>query len=346
MKLAAAMNLAPLAAGAALLVASAGLYACTAGLSPTSTSSGSGGGGGGSSTASSSASTGGSATTTTTSSGSSGTGGAAPACAATTFGGVARPAKLHVPATYACDKPAPLVIMLHGYGVTSVSEEAYLGLLAESDKRGFLYVAPDGTKDATTNEFWNATEACCDYYSSMVDDSAYLSLLIKEIAAEYSVDAKRVYVVGHSAGAFMAHRLACDHGDQIAGIVSLEGAMYQDATKCAGATPVSVLEIHGTSDAVIAYNGGFIGVNPFPSATTTAGDWAKIDACGAADMSGAPLDLDASLPGNETTITAYAGCKGGTSVQLWSVQGGAHFPTLSKTFVPAVFDFLYAQKKP
>ena len=346
MKLAAAVNLGPLAAGAALLVASAGLYACTAGLEPSSTSTGAGGSGGAAaSTTSSSASTGGGAATTT-SGGSSGTGGAAPACAATTFGGVARPAKLHVPATYACDKPAPLVIMLHGYGVTSVSEEAYLGLLAESDKRGFLYVAPDGTKDATTSEFWNATEACCDYSSSMVDDSAYLSLLIKEIAAEYSVDAKRVYVVGHSAGAFMAHRLACDHGDQIAGIVSLEGAMYQDATKCPGTTPVSVLEIHGTSDAIIAYSGGFIYAKPFPSAPTTVGDWAKIDACGAADMSGAPLDLDASLPGNETTITAYAGCKGGTSVQLWSVQGGAHFPTLSTTFVPTVFDFLYAQKKP
>ena len=342
MKLAAPMNLAPLAAGTALFV----LSACSAGLEPTTSSSGSGAGGsgGGGTTASSSTTTG--ATTSATSGGSSGTGGAASACAATTFGGVARPAKLHVPATYACDKGAPLVIMLHGYGVTSVSEEAYLGLLAESDKRGFLYVAPDGTKDATTSEYWNATDACCDYYGSMVDDSAYLSLLIKEIEAEYRVDTKRVYVVGHSAGGFMAHRLACEHGDQIAGVVSLEGAMYQDPAKCPGGTPVSVLEIHGTGDAVIAYNGGLIGVNAFPSAPTTVADWAKIDGCGAADTSGAPLDLDSSLPGNETTITAYPGCKGGTSVQLWSVQGGAHFPTLGKAFVPTLFDFLYAQQKP
>jgi polyhydroxybutyrate depolymerase len=236
--------------------------------------------------------------------------------------------------------------MLHGYGVTSVSEEAYLGFLAESDKRGFLYVAPDGTKDATTSEFWNATDACCDYYASKVDDSTYLSTLIKDIEAEYSVDAGRVYIVGHSAGAFMAQRMACDHGDQIAGVVSLEGAMFQDPTKCPGATPVSMLEIHGTSDAIIAYNGGFIGVNAFPGATTTVGDWAKIDGCGTADTTGAPLDLDASLPGKETSITAYPMCKAGTSVELWTIAGGAHFPTLSPTFVPTVFDFLYAQKKP
>jgi polyhydroxybutyrate depolymerase len=236
--------------------------------------------------------------------------------------------------------------MLHGYGVTSVSEEAYLNLLVESDKRGFLYAAPDGIKDATTSEYWNATDACCDYYGSKVDDSTYLSGLITAVEAEFNVDAGRVYIVGHSAGGFMAHRMACEHGDQIAGVVSLEGAMYQDATKCAGKDPVSVLEIHGTSDAVIAYGGGFIGVNAFPSAPTTAADWAKIDGCGAADTSGAPLDLDASLPGNETTITAYPGCKGGASVQLWTVQGGAHFPTLSKGFAPGVLDFLYAQKKP
>lgn len=341
MKLTEAVKLAPLAAVAALIA----LSACTAGLEPTTSSTGAGGSGGsGSSTASSTATS--SATTSTASSSSSGTGGASFACAATTFGGMARPAKLHVPATYACDKGAPLLIMLHGYGVTSVSEEAYLGLLAESDKRGFLYVAPDGTKDATTSEYWNATDACCDYYGSKVDDSAYLSLLIKEIEAEYHVDTKRVYVVGHSAGGFMAYRFACDHGDQIAGVVSLEGAMYQDPTKCSGTTPVSALEIHGTGDAVIAYNGGFIGVNAFPSAPTTVADWAKIDGCGAADTSGAPLDLDASLPGNETTITAYPGCNGGTSVQLWTVQGGAHFPTLGKAFVPTIFDFLSAQQKP
>jgi polyhydroxybutyrate depolymerase len=236
--------------------------------------------------------------------------------------------------------------MLHGYGVTSVSEETYLNLLVESDKRGFLYAAPDGSKDATTSEYWNATDACCDYYGAKVDDSAYLSGVIKDIEAAFNVDAGRVYIVGHSAGGFMAHRMACDHGDQIAGVVSLEGAMYQDPMKCAGKDPVSVLEIHGTSDAVIAYGGGFIGVNAFPSAPTTVTDWATIDGCGPADTSGAPLDLDASLPGNETTITAYAGCKGGASVQLWTVQGGAHFPTLSKSFAPSVLDFLYAQKKP
>ena len=342
MKLLAALNRAPLAARAAVVLASAALYACDAGpLQP----GGTGGNGGGSSSASSSASTGGDATVTS-SSGSSGTGGPLPACATMTFGGADRPVKLHVPPTYACATAAPLVIMLHGYGVTSVSEEAYLNLLAESDKRGFLYAAPDGTKDATTSEYWNATDACCDYYGSKVDDSTYLSGVIKEVEAAFNVDAARVYVIGHSAGGFMAHRLACEHGDQLAGVVSLEGAMYQDPTKCAGKNPVSVLEIHGTSDAVIAYGGGLIGVNAFPSAPTTVADWATIDGCGPADTSGAPVDLDASLPGNETTITAYPGCKGGASVQLWTVQGGAHFPTLSTTFAKTVLDFLYAQKKP
>lgn len=345
MKLAPAVNRAPLAASSALLLLSAGLHACSAG--PEQPSGGTGGSGSG---ASSAASSDASATSTTATSGgstgSTGTGGVTAACAATTFGGAERPVKLHVPPTYACDKAAPLVIMLHGYAVTSQSEEAYLGILAGSDKRGFLYAAPDGVKDATTSQYWNATEACCDYYGSKVDDSAYLSGLIKEIEAEFNVDAGRVYLIGHSAGGFMAHRMACDHGDQIAGVVSLEGAMFQDVKKCPGTTPVSVLEIHGTSDTVIAYNGGFIGVNAFPSAPTTVAAWATIDGCGAADPSGAPLDLDASLPGNETTITAYPGCKGGTSVQLWTIQNGLHFPTLSPTFVPTVLDFLYAQKKP
>ncbi|MEP7122259.1 MAG: PHB depolymerase family esterase [Byssovorax sp.] len=343
MKLLVAKTRASLAASAALLVAAAGLGACETGPDPLV---GTGGNGGGSSSASSASTGGDAAASSSSASGTSGTGGPLPACATTTFGGAERPVKLHVPPTYACDKAAPLVIMLHGYGVTSGSEEAYLNLLVESDKRGFLYAAPDGVKDATTSEYWNATDACCDYYGAKVDDSAYLSGLITDVEAAYNVDAKRVYIVGHSAGGFMAHRMACDHGDQLAAVVSLEGAMYQDPTKCPGKTPVSVLEIHGTSDAVIAYGGGLIGGNAFPSAPTTASDWAKIDGCAAADSSAAPLDLDASLPGNETSIAAYLGCNGGASVQLWTVKGGAHFPTLSPSFAPSVLDFLYAQKKP
>src|SRR5262249_57996546 len=94
--------------------------------------------------------------------------------------------------------------------------ESYLKLTPLSDARGFLYAYPDGTVDALGLRFWNATDACCDTGNTMVDDSGYLSGLIVQIEARYTVDPKRVFVVGHSNGGVIGDRLACGHRRQVA----------------------------------------------------------------------------------------------------------------------------------
>ena len=236
--------------------------------------------------------------------------------------------------------------MLHGYTASGALEELYLNITAESNKRGFLYAHPDGTKSAAGEQFWNATDACCNFEGSKVDDSAYISKLIKDVQAAYNVDAKRIYLIGHSNGGFMSYRMACEHGDQIAAFASLAGAMYSDVTKCAAATPVSLLEIHGTADATIKYDGGSIGPSTYPSAETSVANWVTFNKCGTtADTSAAPLDLETNLPGSETNITSYTGCQAGTGVALWTMKGGSHIPSFSDSFIPGVMDFLYAHPK-
>jgi len=261
--------------------------------------------------------------------------------------GGSRPVHVHVPASYNC-QPVPLVIMLHGYSATSLLEESYLYITPQSDARGFIYATPDGTVDSTGNEFWNATDACCNLDGSTVDDSTYLSGVITEIESHYAIDPKQVFLVGHSNGGFMSYRMACDHADQIAAFASLAGAMWEDTTKCKPANPVAMLEIHGTADTTIAYNGGTIGASTFPSAPTSVSDWVTFDGCDTtADTSAAPLDLDTMLAGDETTITRYAtGCQSGGHAELWSIQGGGHIPSLTTSFTPDVLDFLFAHPKP
>jgi polyhydroxybutyrate depolymerase len=260
-----------------------------------------------------------------------------------TIGG-SRPVTVHAPPSYSACTAAPLVVMLHGYAASGALEETYLGLTAQADARGFLYAYPDGTVDTGGNRFWNATDACCDLYGAGVDDSTYLHDLIVEIGLHYAVDPKRVYVVGHSNGGFMAYRMACDHADQIAAIASLAGAMWNDVASCSPTTSVAVLEIHGTADAVIAYGGGAISGHAYPGAQTTVGDWVTLDGCNAtADTSAPPLDLDSGLAGAETTVTRYAtGCRG---AELWTIQGGSHVPSLTPSFAPDVVDFLLAHAK-
>lgn len=259
-----------------------------------------------------------------------------------------RPVTVHVPASYVDGTPAPLVILLHGFTASGDIEESYFRLTPLSDERGFLYAYPDGTLNASDIRFWNATKACCDVGNSKVDDSGYLSALIEQIQARYTVDPKRVYLVGHSNGGFMAYRMACDHSDQIAAIVSLAGAMFDDVKDCGASAPVAVLQIHGTADTTIAYDGGAILGNAYPGAKTSVEDWATIDGCQTEpDTAAASLDLDSSIAGKETTVTVYGqGCKSGGHAELWTIKGGAHVPKLSPEFSSDLVDFLFAHARP
>jgi polyhydroxybutyrate depolymerase len=291
-------------------------------------------------------------TTTSSASSSSGAGGGAGGSGGAAPIGGDRPVDVYVPSGVKPGVPAPLVILLHGYSVNGTVQDLYLGLTATAEAHGFYYAHPDGTVDKSGNYFWNATDACCNYYGSKVDDSAYLASIIAEIQARYDVDPKRIYLIGHSNGGFMSYRMACEHAGTIAAIATLAGAMWEDPTKCAPEGPVSVLQIHGTDDPEVLYAGspgnGTPGNGPYPSAETSVQDWAKIDGCALTpDTSAPPLDLDTQIPGAETTVERYAtGCKAGSGVELWSIQGGVHIPQVADAFREDVIAWLLAHPKP
>jgi len=256
-----------------------------------------------------------------------------------------RSVALHVPATSAGASAMPLVVSLHGYTASGAEQESYLRIAAEADRRGFLYAFPDGSVDTRGNRFWNATDACCDLYRSGVDDSRYLGEVIDIIRGAYPVDPRRVYLMGHSNGAFMAFRMACDHADKIAAIAAFNGAMWQDAARCRPSASVSVLAIHGTADETIAFGGGSIDNHAYPSADRTVADWVDLDRCAAGATDAAALDVIVDLPGAETAVQEFTGCADGSAVRTWTIGGGTHVPRLGPEFTPAVLDFLLARSK-
>ena len=260
---------------------------------------------------------------------------------------------MRVPPAYQDGVPAPLVILLHGYGATGFLEDTYLEVGDASVARGAVFAAPDGTLDANERRFWNASGACCDFGGVGVDDSAYLMGLVDEIGTHVDVDPKRVFFVGHSNGAFMSHRLACDHADRIAAIASLAGAGPLDPAACAASEPVSVLQIHGTADDLVLYEGsdnlgtnaGFAPSSPYPSVDATVGMWVAIDGCSPSPSSGAPRDLDVDVAGEETFVSTYAGCASDTAVELWAIEGGSHIPSFYYYVADDILDYLFAHPK-
>ncbi|MEQ1703923.1 MAG: alpha/beta fold hydrolase [Ilumatobacteraceae bacterium] len=258
----------------------------------------------------------------------------------------ARPFEVFTPSSYDEATPMPLVVLLHGFGASGDIQEAYFQLQPLAEERGFLYVHPDGTVNQIGRQFWNATDACCGF-ATTIDDSGYLLALIEQVEADYNVDPRRIYLVGHSNGGFMSYRMACDHADKIAAIASLAGATFADVEDCDPSEPVSVLQIHGTADETIPYTGGTILGNDHPSAQTTVDTWAGYNECAATTVdAAAALDLDANLAGAETSTEVFEDCPTGIGVELWTIDGGAHIPARTTDMSIGIIDFLFAHPKP
>ena len=258
------------------------------------------------------------------------------------------PIPLTVPEGYDASVPTPLIVALHGYTSSGAAIDRSWGLSALADKYGYLTIAPDGERESEgrRNPYWNASSACCNFERTDVDDSGYIRRIIDRIKSEYNVDDGRVYVIGHSNGGFMSYRMAYEHSDAVAAIASLAGANHLEQ-RDPPPYPVHVLQIHGTDDGTIAYRGGEINENRYPSAMASVSRWAQYNGCDMSRTSREMRDLDTSLPGFETGVMKMnTGCKDGGSAELWTISDGAHTPVYSDTWGEQVVEWLLAHPKP
>ncbi|MDF1564451.1 MAG: alpha/beta fold hydrolase [Deltaproteobacteria bacterium] len=257
-----------------------------------------------------------------------------------------RPYGLTVPDAYDGSAALPLVFLLHGFTADAVTQDLYFGMSALARQRGFFVALPDGTFNATLQRFWNATDACCGFGSD-VDDVAYLEAVLDDIESQYLIDPKRVFFVGHSNGGFMSHRMACERPGRVAAIASLAGAVWKDESLCDPAEPVSVLQIHGTLDAVILYGGGWNMGFEYPGAVETVDTWATLNGCDATTTALTPdLDLVNDLLGAETTRIVHEGCPATGAAELWRIEAGSHLPTFRSDWAGVIYDWLMAHPRP
>lgn len=242
----------------------------------------------------------------------------------TTIGGK-RSTDVIRPADFVEGEALPAVVLLHGYSSWGDDTDIIFHLQERVDTDHFLLVMPDGKKDVTGNQFWNATEDCCNWFGSKVDDVAYLSGLVAELRTGYDVD--QVAVVGHSNGAYMAYRLACDAPEAVDRLVAVAGAVPLEDSGCVGGKDIPLLHLHGTYDEVIGYDpydGSFGGVATV-GAVETVRRYADRAGCDATTHAVGKADLASTIAGEESSGVAYDGCP--APVALWSVAGGYHLFT-------------------
>ena len=252
-----------------------------------------------------------------------------------------RGSKLFLPSGYSKESAVPLLINLHGYTGTGVSQSLYTFMQDAANMAGVAYIAPNGTKDNLENNFWNSGKSCCNFNQKKVDDVAYLDSLIDKSLKAANIDAKKVYLFGHSNGAFMSYAFLCSGNQKIAAIAGLAGAMDLEQPAC-NASPNHVLLIHGQQDETILYQGGLLFGNAYTSVDETLNRWSSINACRVGKES--DLDLLDSIDGIDTVKVSYR-CEQG-ALELWRLPEGKHSPVLDLDFARNVLVWLSAYENP
>jgi len=225
------------------------------------------------------------------------------------FEGVERNYLTYVPATLPQGDPAPVVLVLHGFTQTAQGIMNYSGFNAIADAGRFIVVYPNGV-----NLAWNV-----GFSSSGANDVGFLNALIDTLNLKYPINLDRVYACGMSNGGFMSYRLACELSGRIAAIASVTGSMTtQTFNDCHPERPVPVMEIHGTSDLIVNYNGA-TGIKSIPDVIEY---WVGQNAC--PEFPETTLLPDVINEGSRVERNIYRPCDQYSEVILLKVIDGGH----------------------
>ncbi len=279
-------------------------------------------------------------------------------------GGLSRTYLLHVPPGDDPAAPWPLVLALHGGGGQGRGMPLLTGLSRLADRRGFLVVYPDGV-----GRSWNDGREDRDVPAvrRQVDDVAFLVALIDEVARAHRVDPARVYATGISNGGFMSQRLACEASTRVAAIAAVVATVGVElAGLCSPARPVPVLMVNGTADPLVPYNGGQIRLpggrlrpGKIASVADTVALWGRHNGCTRPPEVTPEPDRD---PSDGVTVRreARTGCRAGSEVILYVMEGGGHVWPGGPQYLPrpiigrttgdidseVIWDFLSRHRRP
>lgn len=226
------------------------------------------------------------------------------------YDGQLRDYRLYVPEAYDGSEPWPLVFNLHGYTSNAFQQQIYSQMDVVADTGHFLVCYPNGVDNS-----WNV-----GFGGLNTDDVGFINALLDTLAASFQIDSDRVYSCGMSNGGFMSYKLACELTHRFTAVASVTGSMVPaEASACSPSSPLPVLEIHGTADLVVPYNGLFNSL----SISELLAFWTGKNAC-----TGDPVILPVPninlLDGSTAELIQYNDCQEDAEVWHYKVINGGH----------------------
>ncbi len=219
---------------------------------------------------------------------------------------------IHVPSGYRAGSETPLVLDFHGHSSNASQQEERSGLSDVADQQGFIVVYPQGVREADGETGWATTAS----RAARVDDVLFVGDLLDKLQGQFCIDPRRIYATGFSNGGGMTNLLACTMATRIAAIAPVAGAFPPDPYPggCRPDRPVPVLELHGTEDLIVPYDGR-AGTHD-PSILEWLAEWAARDGCTAGP--------ETFYEQGTVTGIEWTGCKNNSAVVHYRISKAGH----------------------
>lgn len=234
--------------------------------------------------------------------------------------GITRTYIIYIPNSYDESFEHPLMFNFHGFGGRAADFVYAADMRSQAERDKFIIVYPQGSLLGGFPH-WNSSGPSPDNKSS-ADDIGFVEQLITKISMDYSVNADRIYAAGFSNGGFFSYYLACN-SDKFAAIGSVAGTMIDDSFQnCNALIPTGMINIHGTADSVVPYNGNGGGMT---SINDVLEYWRYFNSCTVIK------ETNDSSYGPVTQYNYYDD-NGGLYVQHYKETGGGHYWSKGLTF--------------
>lgn len=159
---------------------------------------------------------------------------------------------VHLPENYDPNQSWPLILTFHGWGQNGQA----MATSTHFDAAQAISIYPDGAPSRPPNADKKSWAPAPYATASGEEDLQFVDEIVNSARRTWAIDDSQLYAVGFSNGGGFAQYLACQRPAQFTAIATVSAAYYSKVVEGCDPGTVGHLDIHGTDDQVVSYNGG------------------------------------------------------------------------------------------
>lgn len=156
----------------------------------------------------------------------------------------------YAPAGLDPNKPAPVILVPHGFLTTDEDMFTLTGFKEIADREGLVALFPKGSDDHPWNLGLDVSGKAALVNNPTANDQGFIDAILAFAEADQCLDKKHIFMSGFKEGGYLSNESACLRSDIAS--VAPHSAGSHDLSQCPGALRPVIL-FHGDADLVITY---------------------------------------------------------------------------------------------